>query len=90
MLGPGVLQVVVKQGQCALFQAFWYDHFAIFTEYIDVFNQLGGIAFLFSIVYEVFVLLFCLCYFSGCEQIDGILFISIVKHKVHGFLNVGS
>ena len=64
-------------------EAFWYNHFAIFTEYVDVFNQLGGVAFPFSLCYEVMVLLLCFSYLSGGERIDGVFFVSI---RFMGFL----
>ncbi len=89
MLGPGVLQVVMKPSYCALLKAFGYDQFAILAEYCGVFDQLVGITFLFSIVFEVFVILLCLGCLFDSEGIEGVLFGSIGKHKVHGFLDVG-
>ncbi len=66
----------------------WYNHFAIFTEYFDVCDQLGEKFFFFSLFFQVIVFLLCLFY-SGCEWIDGVLFVLLGKHKVHGFLGVG-
>ena len=44
MLSPGVLQVVVEPSYCTVLEAFWNDHFAILTEYVNIINQLGCIA----------------------------------------------
>ena len=88
MLGPGVLQVVAKQSYCTVLKAFWYAHFSILAEYFGAFDQLGGIAFLFSIVFEIFVILLCLRYLSCSECIDAVLFVLFGEHNVHGFLSV--
>ncbi len=69
MLCPRVLQVVVEPTYHMVLEAYWYDHFAIFTEYFGVFDQLGGVTFVFNINFEVFVLLFYLCYLLGSEGI---------------------
>ena len=74
---------MVEPSYNMVLEAYWYDHFAIFTEYFGVFDQLGGVTFLLIIGFEVFVLLFCLRYLSGSEEIDGVLLILINKHKVH-------
>ncbi len=84
-----MLQVVVEPRYCPVLEAFWYDHFAFVTEYFDVFDQLYGLTLLVSLCFKVVVLVLCLCYLSCSEWIDGILFVSISKHKVHGFLGVG-
>ncbi len=52
MLGSRVLQVVAKPSYHMVLEACWYDHFAVVTEYFGVFNQLGGVTFLFSISFE--------------------------------------
>ena len=50
MLGPGGLQVVMEPSYCMVLEAFWYDHFAIFTEYIGVVNKLGGVTILLRLI----------------------------------------
>ena len=87
-LGPKVLQVLVEPCYCMIMKAFWNNHFAIFTEYLFVFDHLGGIVFLFGIFLKVLVMLLCLCYLSSHEWIDGVLFVLMGKDKVHRFFGV--
>ncbi len=51
MLGSGVLQVVVEPSYHIVLESFWYDHLAIFTEYFDVYDQLGGKSFHVSLFF---------------------------------------
>ena len=83
-----MLQVVVKPSYRMVLEAYWYDHFVIITEYFGVFNQLGGVPFLFNIGFEVFVLLFYLSYLYGSKGMGGVFLVLIHKHKVHGFHDV--
>ena len=88
MHGPGMLEELVEPSYCMMLYAFLKNHFSIFTENLNVLDQLGGKSFLVSLFLQVIVLLLCLCYLSVCEWIDGVLFVLIGKHKVHGFLGV--
>jgi hypothetical protein len=70
--------------------AFWNNHVIALTEYCDILDQLGGITFLFSLCGDAWVMFLCLCYLSGCLWVDGVFFVSIGKHQVHGVLDVAS
>ena len=66
-----------------MLEAFCNSHFAIFTEYFDVFDCLGVISVLVRFCLKVWVVLFFLCYLFVCKWIDGVLFVLIVKfHQV--------
>ena len=53
LLGPEVLQVVLELNYHKLWYALWYEHYAIFTDYLYVFDQLGGKAFLVRLISNV-------------------------------------